>query len=320
MFSVVIPLYNKANYIQKAIESVLSQKMQAFELIIVDDGSTDNSLQKASRFKDVRIRTVQQSNAGVSVTRNRGVEQANFPYIAFLDADDWWHSEFLMEMWRLILQFPQACLYGSNYYYVKHGQHKVEYKGLPDGFTKGYVDYFAMYGRSFCVPFNCSFVVVQREAFLKAGGFCPALNLGEDLDLWIRLTLTGKVAYLNKPLAYSNQDVVAEHRAIGTHRLHDPARHILFNLGYLSNEEKASVTLKYLIDGLRVRSLLPYYLSDEYTQQVMTILEKVDFARHPFYYRFIYKMPKSLLKRYLQVRRSGADLKRSMLACRKELI
>ena len=95
MISVVIPLYNKEKQIRATLESVLSQAFQDFEIVIVNDGSTDRSVEEAAAVCDKRIRVVHQKNAGVSAARNRGIEEARGEFIAFLDADDRWKSEYL---------------------------------------------------------------------------------------------------------------------------------------------------------------------------------------------------------------------------------
>lgn len=89
-FSVIIPLYNKGNCISRAIESILKQTYQNFEILIVDDGSTDDGAIKVKAFQDSRIHLIQQQNFGVSVARNTGVQYSHNPYLCFLDADDLW--------------------------------------------------------------------------------------------------------------------------------------------------------------------------------------------------------------------------------------
>lgn len=95
MISVVIPLYNKEKQIKRTLQSVLTQTFQDFEIVIVNDGSTDNSVIEVEKLKDPRIRLVHQKNAGVSAARNKGIEEAKYELIAFLDADDEWQSEYL---------------------------------------------------------------------------------------------------------------------------------------------------------------------------------------------------------------------------------
>lgn len=317
MFSVIIPLYNKEAYVQKAVYSVLGQTFGEFELIVIDDGSTDKSRQRLDAIDDSRLTVVSQPNAGVAAARNQGVTRAGYSWLAFLDADDWWHPNFLQELALLITSYPDAVLYGSNYFYVKHGQNRVEDKALPPDFSAGYLDYVAAYGSSFCVPINCSFVVVRKTAFDAVGGFRPTLQLGEDFDLWIRLVLFGKVGYVNKPLAYSNQDVDAANRAIGDWRLYPPQAHVIFNLSFLKLAEAESPPLKQLIDGLRVRSLLPYYLAGHYTASVKQVLSEVNFAHQPLLYRFLYRAPIQLVNGYVRAKQLGSVVKRALVDFRR---
>ncbi|MGM9506797.1 glycosyltransferase family 2 protein [Larkinella sp. GY13] len=313
MFSVIVPLFNKDQYIDKCIGSVLAQTYSAFELLIINDGSFDNSVSIVKQFEDSRIILINQVNLGVALARNRGVKEAKFEYIAFLDADDWWEPTFLAELSELVNDYPQAILYGSNYYYVKYGQHQLEKKGLIEGFVSGYIDYISVYGATFCVPINCSFVVVRRNAFMKVGGFRSDLRFGEDFDLWIRLALSGKVAYLNKPLAYSNQDVELSNRAVGGFRLCHPSGHYIFHLAYLRPFEEKSVALKQLLDGLRVRSLLPYYLTEQYSVEVQIILLQVEFSVQPIFYRIIYHAPIGLVRFFFNGKRLGSIFKQAVL-------
>ena len=104
MFSIIIPLYNKAAYIQKAIQSILAQTFKQYEIIIVNDGSTDNSLDVVNTcpLSTVDYQLIDQPNKGVSTTRNNAIKLAKYEYIAFLDADDWWEPTYLEEMKKLI--------------------------------------------------------------------------------------------------------------------------------------------------------------------------------------------------------------------------
>ncbi|MBD2700692.1 glycosyltransferase [Spirosoma sp. BT702] len=309
MFSIVIPLYNKVPYIGKAIESVLEQTVQDFELIIVEDGSTDGSLQEVNKYPDTRLRVICQENAGVSAARNKGVQYAKFDFIAFLDADDWWDKHFLEEMARLINDFPEAKLYGSSYYIVKHGISKTAEIGLEPQFKAGYIDYFKVYSRTFWVPFNCSFVVIQRSAFEQIGGFKTSIKFGEDFDLWARIAVKEKVAYVNKPLAYSNQDVNAQYRALGSHKFWSKEEHITFNFNSLQENQQENNTLIYLLDGLKVRSLVNYYLKGVHHEEVSSILETVNWNNQSFFYKFIYTWPKWFVQLFFSIKLYGSKIK-----------
>lgn len=313
MFSIIIPLYNKAYYIDKSIISVLNQTFTEFELIVVNDGSTDDSLDRIGHFKDARLKIINQQNAGVSIARNNGVKRAEYDYVAFLDADDWWDEHFLEEMKLLIENYPEAGIYGCNYYYVKNGKSRLADKGLEKGFTAGYINYFKVYAKTFCVPFNCSFVIVDKDAFNTFGGFNPALKFGEDIDLWIRLALKYKVSYLNKPLAYSNQDVETNNRALGIKKLYNKESFYIFNLSYLENEEKKNKDIKRLLNGLRVRALLRYYLRSKYIKEVNEQLSKVDFNKQPIFFRLVYSLPLPIVNFYFAMKSMGSIIKQSII-------
>ena len=113
-FSIIIPLYNKANFIAKTLNSVLNQTYTDFEVVIVNDGSTDNSLEIVQIFDDKRIKLFTTKNQGVSATRNFGIKQSQGDYIAFLDADDIWEEKFLETINKLILSFPNEQVYASS--------------------------------------------------------------------------------------------------------------------------------------------------------------------------------------------------------------
>ncbi len=212
MISVVIPIYNKALYIEKAINSVLSQSYKDYELIIVNDGSTDGSLDVVEKIIEnistrIDIKVVNQENSGVSAARNRGVELAKGEYIAFLDADDWWDEDYLQKMYQLIVDYPNATLYGSSYKIVKHKKSKVPNIGLPTDFQSGIINYFAAYAKTLVMPLSTSATIIKKSIFEELGGFNTNISLGEDFELWVRVALMYDVAYINKPLSYYNQDV-----------------------------------------------------------------------------------------------------------------
>jgi glycosyltransferase involved in cell wall biosynthesis len=313
MFSVVIPLYNKCAHIEKCIQSVLDQTYKNFELIIVNDGSIDDGAELAGSFKDCRIRLIDEQNAGVSTARNNGVDATKYNYIALLDADDWWDEHFLERMKQLIDQFPDAGIWGCNYYYVKNGINRLENKGFEKGFTAGYIDYFRVYASSFCVPFNCSFIVVNKQDFSSSGGFNPSLKFGEDFDLWLRIALRSKIAYLNQPLSFSNQDVEISTRALGSRKYYKKEEHFIFNLDHIAEKENQVPDLKKLLDGLRVRNLLVYYLANYLPNDVKKELDKVDFAKQSLYYHILYACPKSIARVYFKGRQFGSFVKQNIL-------
>ena len=249
-FSVIIPLYNKAPYIRKALESVLAQTYTDYELIIVDDGSTDGSAEIAEAFLQdpasrlspltssltsdsvpasrlsplaFSLRLLKQPNQGVSAARNAGVAQAQGEYLAFLDADDWWEPTYLERMAQLIEDYPDAGLYACNYYYHKDGVNIIKVD-IPTG----YFNYPKEYFKNFAMPVTSISVVIPRKVFSDIGGFPIGIKLGEDFLLWSKIALCYPVAFLNEPLAYYNNTLLPNYRA--TYHLHKPEEHMLFRL------------------------------------------------------------------------------------------
>lgn len=298
MFSVIIPLYNKAPYIAKAIESVLGQTFRDFEVIVIDDGSTDQSLEVAKTFENKSITIISQPNSGVSTARNNGVKLAKHPYICFLDADDWWHPTFLEEMKRLITDFPDAGIYGSGYYIVKHGQERIAPIGVPQGFERGIIDYCEVYAKTLCMPLTSISVVIPKHIFDEEEGFKSQLKFGEDFDLWIRIALKHKVILVNKPLAYYNQDVDVNNRGVAVHKTYSPVNHFIFNLDYLYDNEKNNHRLKILLDKLRVYILLKYRMQRAFPKEYNAEIKKVDFSVQPLGVRLQYYLPVWFLKQY----------------------
>lgn len=309
-FSVIIPLYNKAPYVQKALESVISQTFQDFELIVVDDGSKDFSYKTAKDYlskSEANYQLLHQENAGASSARNNGVSASHGDYLCFLDADDWWAPTFLEKMDHLIQDYPEASIYGANYYYVKNGRERVCIKKA----TTGYINYCKVYAEENCMPLTSISVAIPRQVFISHRGFKPHLKLGEDFDLWIRIALDSKVAFLDIPLAYYNQDVDPSSRGIG--HLVSPSVHMLWNLDYLSEEEKINPDYKSLIDNLRAYSLLPYYLSAQYHDAAKQELSKVDWSKQPSRIQRLYKWPVFLLKFRHAILKSGSCVKQWLI-------
>jgi len=203
-FSIVIPLYNKEPYIQRALDSVLVQTVQDFEIVIVDDGSTDGGADLARRYTDSRIRLIQQTNAGVSAARNRGVAEAKADLVAFLDADDEWDNNFLEQISFLIDTYPAAGLFAASYRMfsgIDTQYPKIKNLSIPIGGHGILEKYLAiMLGHA---PFFSSSVVCSKEILQKIGGFPVGITHGEDLDTWLRIYLHSTLAFIySHPVVY----------------------------------------------------------------------------------------------------------------------
>lgn len=201
-FSVIIPLYNKEDYIKRCLNSILSQIHQNFEIIIVNDGSTDNGGAIVEEIKNEKITLISQDNQGVSVARNKGVSLSKYNHVVFLDADDTWDNDFLSQLAILVDKFPDAGIYGINHrYHYANGRIIAEdYSSLFNGLSSGiFVDYFKTFAELGKSPFSNSGCCYAKNVFEKIGGYKPGIKTTEDSDLWCRIALSFDVAFQIKP-------------------------------------------------------------------------------------------------------------------------
>ena len=209
-YSVIIPLYNKERHIARAIYSVLAQQIEDFELLVVDDGSTDSGLDVVESIKDDRIRIIKQSNAGVSSARNKGVSSANGNYIVLLDADDAWESNHLSSFEKMISLYPDAGIYTTAYKIVKENKCIVEpWKAKIAGHKEiEKIQYFKESCMDGFLPVHTSAVCIPKKIFNLLGGFVVGQHLGEDLDMWGRIALKYDVIFnsVSSSIYYKDSD------------------------------------------------------------------------------------------------------------------
>lgn len=202
--SIVIPLYNKEKYIVNTIQKVLRQTYQEFEIVVVNDGSTDNSEELVKSINDYRIKIYTQKNQGAASARNLGVSLATNEWVAFLDADDEWEIEYLETISKMICKYKEAVLVGTNYRIVENNQEVVlEYPDIID--EEGVLQNYFVSGKIY-TPLWTSAVAVKKTVFLELGGFPIECKTCEDVDLWCRIALRGQIVYVNIPLAIYNRD------------------------------------------------------------------------------------------------------------------
>jgi len=307
LISVIIPLYNKAPYIAKALQSVFSQTYANWELIVVDDGSQDESLAIAQRCIGKSDYTSQcilhhQENSGVGIARNKGVSLSHGQYLCFLDADDWWEPIFLQEMLTFAQAYPDAGIWASNYIYFKPGKTHVGVKH-----PTGYMNYPKCYVENKGMPVWTGSVMMTCEIFDEMRGFPTDIRLGEDFLLWSKIAHQYKVAFLDKSLAYYNNDVPVTLRA--TRRLHEPQYNMLFHIDDLVTDED----WRQLIDMLRVDSLFAYYLDGKYHSLAKQELAKVDWTRQPKAICRKYKTPILISKANLKFMKLGSFVKQFII-------
>lgn len=207
--SVVIPTYNRAHLILEALESVFAQTHQEYEVIVVDDGSTDNTREVLAPFLH-RIQYVWQENQGISGARNRGILLSRGRYIAFLDSDDRWLPEKLAKQVVYLDAHPKVGLLCCGLWRYEIGKEETRER-RPQGFPKNFEE--LLQGPNF-IP--TSTAIVPRDCFSKVGLFDPALPPIEDWDMWLRLARQYKMHCLD--------EILAEHRLHPTNTTKDLVR------------------------------------------------------------------------------------------------
>jgi glycosyltransferase involved in cell wall biosynthesis len=210
--SVVIPLYNKAPYIERAIRSVLVQTVAPDEIIVVDDGSTDGGGDLVEAIQHPLIKLVRQENQGVSVARNRGIALARGELIAFLDADDAWEPQYLEEIYALRRRFPEAGAYATAVELVDRqgSRRRPPYAfPVPDGgqvlmefFVEGALD-TGMFTPAVAAP---------KAVLQEVGGFMPGELLSQDRDVWLKIALRYPIAWSHASLVKCYMDPVHKNR------------------------------------------------------------------------------------------------------------
>ena len=200
-FSVIIPVYNKEKYVQAAVKSVLNQTFTDFELIIVNDCSTDNSRKEVSKIISEQIKIIEHhENKGLSASRNTGIKNATGNFIAFLDADDEWKPDFLATIKSLISTFPEAQLFATNYEELYADGIKVIHNQKLSKLGNDFLvdDFFELnLGKPIYFPGS---LCVKKTVFDEIGYFDEKITYSEDVDFNIRTNLKFKLAYSTKAL------------------------------------------------------------------------------------------------------------------------
>jgi glycosyltransferase involved in cell wall biosynthesis len=303
MISIIIPLYNKELYVKKTIDSVLSQNYKAFELIIVNDGSLDDSLAIVEQFEDERIHVYSKINEGVSLARNFGVGHSNFEFIAFLDADDYWEANYLESMMSLIKKYPDANIYGSSFKIQSESKFILPQTGISSHFKHGYIDYISILDSNLnCSCLHTSAIIVKKKAFDICGGFHPKLKSGEDVLLWISLCIYGKCAYVNENICIYNFDVDPANRAV--FKVFKPEEFYIFYFKELETKISLDRSQKRLLDRLRLKNLRKHYiLSNKETVEEINLIDSRNLGfLNSIYYKTPPNLVRYLLNWYLKVR------------------
>lgn len=301
--SVVIPLYNKQNAITATLQSVLTQTYTNFEVIVVDDGSTDDSANVAEAVLrectvygvECKGKVIRKANGGVCSARNRGIHEAKYDYIALLDGDDLWDEHYLEEQVKLIQDFPEAKMWGVNYADIYNGKIIPYQQGVADDF-RGYVQNY--FGTKHGDLFWTSAVVIDKSVFSIVGFFDERIAYSEDMDMWYRIILKEKVAYHNKVLTFYNKD--AENRAEGDLTVHfDIYKCLDYYIDkyvpyFAENKNFSRFINLYVVWNILGKN---YYWGNDYDRRATDkIVSYLDFSILPWKYYVIFKSPRCIGK------------------------
>ena len=288
MISVIIPLYNKEKSITTTLESVLAQTYTDYEVVIVNDGSTDNSLAVCEDFINSltpslanSIHVFSKTNGGVSSARNLGIEKSGGEYIAFLDADDLWASDYLETLVRLIADFPHATLYGLGYADIMPNGNKE-----PKSSKHNYRGIIPNDG-SWLMEYWTGSTASSKTALIQAGLFNTRLTHGEDLDMWWRLMLMGEAVFDSHECAYYRQDT--ENRAMSY--VPPIEHHIVSIIEQYAEARHNNPQFRKAFDTQMVYFLYQY-LSTPYKKKALRLAKLLDYADLKFSLWFRIQCPK----------------------------
>lgn len=281
MLTVIIPLYNKVYTIAESVNSVLSQSFREFELIIVNDGSSDGSLATLSSIKDSRIRIFSKVNGGVSSARNFGIRNAKYDLIAFLDADDIWDKDFLEQMLIFRGSHSQASIFASNILLKSNNFKKNAINFIQSGYV---IDYFKVALDHAIV--TSSSVIIEKKVFDEVGFFNEDLRSGEDLDMWYRIINKYQLAFLNVPLAVYHLS-----------EFNYNFSRIDFSKDFISKINDLQINDIYWEQFKTfqiAKSLKPYYIF-RYTNEIQNLVDKIKFKYLPFKFHLFYHLPRPIV-------------------------
>lgn len=295
-FSVIIPLYNKEKYIRNTLNKVLNQTFTDYEIIIVNDGSTDKSMALISNFTDPRIKIIHQKNLGVSTARNTGIEMALSKYICFLDADDTWKNDHLQTLHNTINQYPDAEMYCSRYVtqindttFTKNNllDIKDDYEGyVKDFFKSSLVNRVAL----------TSAVCIHKNIYKEIGGFEKNISSGQDLDYWIRIALKYRVAITNHTTLIYN--FLNTNNSLSKININNKT---LPNLDQYLDIEAHNENLKKFLDIYRIEYALQFYIIG-LRKEKESLLKKVDKKNISFKTKILFNTPPFILRILLKLK------------------
>lgn len=289
LISVVIPLYNKAKFICETLDSVLQQDYSNLEILVINDTSTDDSLEVIKTYSDSRIKIINnKTNQGLSESRNIGIRRSKGELIALLDADDTWAINYLSIINELFQKFPNQVIYGTDFLEIfsKKGAFRTQ-KNINETDDNTFVLVKDFFEASKSQAILCPSSMVINKKIVSDNMFNKGVTYAEDVDFYIRFFTTNNLAYFNKPLVFKKANISNQITRLSISNRQIPD---------LNNLQE-----KY---GLETESFLTYINNKRYMYAYRLKLEGADFSflsHHIDYYRLnikqkiALKAPKSVM-------------------------
>lgn len=299
-FSVIIPLYNKELNISNTLESVFNQTFRDFEVLIIDDGSTDRSLEIVKSLKDSRVKIIEKENEGVATTRNKGIVIAQAPYIAFLDADDIWYPNHLEVINELIVDFPNNSWFATSYYkqFSNNVLIKMSSSLFKTNFKRGLVKDFFVYSTVDSLAWT-SAVVMQKTFIENLGFFDVAIThgAGEDTDLWIRAALKSSLVFTT--------EFTAVHIMHADNRISNTKTQLrnFINLDLYDTDSRVIPGLKKYLDINRFSIALQHKIAGD-LKTFQSYFDKIELENLNYKQRLLLRLPGTVLKQLLNLKRT----------------
>lgn len=295
-FSVVIPVYNKAKYLEKTLKSVLVQVFNDYELIIIDDGSTDESAEIIKSFDNDKMKIFYQENTGVSAARNLGIDKSTGKYIAFLDADDLWFPNHLEELRQLILDFPKCGMYCNRYKIKTNATHfqEISFRGINATF-RGVVENYFYSNKPFRIP-TASSLTISTKLLVTFGGFDKNKSNGEDVELWTKIAL-------QSPVVISNQVTVIYNFQNPSSLSKQPVNpNEIMDFEQFEEEEKNNLFLKEFLDLHRFFYAIQFKTAGN-SKKAKLLFEEIDKEKIGAINIFLFSLPRFALQILYKIKR-----------------
>lgn len=295
-FSIIIPVYNKEKFLRNTLDTVLNQTFRDYEIIVVNDGSTDGSLEILHNIKDPRLRIFNQENQGAAASRNQGMERASAPYFCFLDADDSWTPDHLAVLADTIRRFPEGKMFCSRY--VTQINHNTFIKNKLLGIADDYEGYVHDFFRSSYVNRVAltSAVCIHESVFKKSGGFNSTTRSTEDLEYWIKIALNYRVVITAATTMIYN--FIADNSSLS--KIHITKKTVP-DFDIYAAEEARNPSLKRFLDLYRTEYALQYKIAGD-VRRCRELLRKTAPQNIRFKTRLLLGLPPGLLQKLLKLK------------------